>query len=176
MYMAPVFRCLLVSSAPSLSLPTHTHSLSLPTRPPPSPLPPQPPPLTTTNTTNTNHQILNKARQAVPTDPAIWITAAKLEEAQGNNDMVRGGGGWLVGCRWNNWGCWGCVGVCGSVELWSQASDERTLKCALRRDSASEGTESHLWLSHPLSLTLSASHPYTHSLTLSHHTLSHNNK
>jgi pre-mRNA-processing factor 6 len=24
----------------------------------------------------------------VPTDPAIWITAAKLEEAQGNNDMV----------------------------------------------------------------------------------------
>lgn len=38
-------------------------------------------------------QILNKARQAVPTDPAIWITAAKLEEAQGNNDMVRFGGG-----------------------------------------------------------------------------------
>jgi hypothetical protein len=34
-------------------------------------------------------QILNKARQAVPTDPAIWINAAKLEEAQGNNDMVR---------------------------------------------------------------------------------------
>lgn len=34
-------------------------------------------------------QILNKARQAVPTDPSIWITAAKLEEAQGNSDMVR---------------------------------------------------------------------------------------
>jgi len=25
----------------------------------------------------------------VPTDPAIWINAAKLEEAQGNSDMVR---------------------------------------------------------------------------------------
>jgi hypothetical protein len=34
-------------------------------------------------------QVLNKARQAVPTDPSIWITAAKLEEAQGNTDMVR---------------------------------------------------------------------------------------
>lgn len=33
-------------------------------------------------------QVLNKARQAVPTDPSIWITAAKLEEAQGNIDMV----------------------------------------------------------------------------------------
>jgi hypothetical protein len=45
-------------------------------------------------------QILNKARQAVPTDPAIWINAAKLEEAQGNNDMVRSGeqcGGHLRG-------------------------------------------------------------------------------
>jgi hypothetical protein len=29
----------------------------------------------------------------VPTDPAIWINAAKLEEAQGNNDMVSG---WLA--------------------------------------------------------------------------------
>ena len=27
-------------------------------------------------------KVLNKARQAVPTDAAIWITAAKLEEAQ----------------------------------------------------------------------------------------------
>ena len=26
--------------------------------------------------------VLNKARQAVPTDASIWITAAKLEEAQ----------------------------------------------------------------------------------------------
>ncbi len=32
--------------------------------------------------------MLNKARIAVPTDPAIWITAAKLEEANGNIDMV----------------------------------------------------------------------------------------
>lgn len=47
---------------------THTHT----------PVPLTPPP-----------QILNKARQAVPTDPSIWITAAKLEEAQGNSDMVR---------------------------------------------------------------------------------------
>jgi hypothetical protein len=38
-------------------------------------------------------QVLNKARQAVPTDPSIWITAAKLEEAQGNTDMVRVAGG-----------------------------------------------------------------------------------
>lgn len=36
----------------------------------------------------TDQQVLNKARQAVPTDPSIWITAAKLEEAQGNIDMV----------------------------------------------------------------------------------------
>ena len=27
-------------------------------------------------------KVLNKARQAVPTDAAIWITATKLEEAQ----------------------------------------------------------------------------------------------
>ena len=26
--------------------------------------------------------VLNRARQAVPTDASIWITAAKLEEAQ----------------------------------------------------------------------------------------------
>ena len=32
--------------------------------------------------------MLNKARQAVPTEPAIWITAAKLEESQGNLQMV----------------------------------------------------------------------------------------
>jgi pre-mRNA-processing factor 6 len=32
--------------------------------------------------------VLNKARQAVPTDAQIWITAAKLEEAQGNSGMV----------------------------------------------------------------------------------------
>lgn len=33
-------------------------------------------------------QVLNKAREAIPTDPAIWITAAKLEEANGNEKMV----------------------------------------------------------------------------------------
>jgi hypothetical protein len=33
-------------------------------------------------------QVLNKARQAVPTDPSIWITAAKLEESEGHLEMV----------------------------------------------------------------------------------------
>ncbi len=33
-------------------------------------------------------KVLNKARQAVPTDAMIWITAAKLEESQGNGGMV----------------------------------------------------------------------------------------
>ena len=33
-------------------------------------------------------KVLNRARQAVPTDAAIWITAAKLEEAQANTRMV----------------------------------------------------------------------------------------
>lgn len=33
-------------------------------------------------------KVLNKARQAVPTDASIWITAAKLEESQGNAAMV----------------------------------------------------------------------------------------
>lgn len=32
--------------------------------------------------------MLNKARQNIPTDRGIWITAAKLEEAQGNHEMV----------------------------------------------------------------------------------------
>ena len=32
--------------------------------------------------------MLNKARQAVPTDPSIWITAAKLEEANDNAGMT----------------------------------------------------------------------------------------
>lgn len=31
---------------------------------------------------------MNKARQNIPTDRGIWITAAKLEEAQGNHQMV----------------------------------------------------------------------------------------
>ncbi len=32
--------------------------------------------------------MLNRARQAIPTEPSIWITAAKLEEAHGNTEMV----------------------------------------------------------------------------------------
>ena len=32
--------------------------------------------------------VLNKAREHIPTDRKIWITAAKLEEAHGNTDMV----------------------------------------------------------------------------------------
>ena len=47
-------------------------------------------------------QVLNKARENIPTDRNIWITAAKLEEAHENYHMVpkiiergreRGGGG-----------------------------------------------------------------------------------
>lgn len=33
-------------------------------------------------------KILNKARQQIPTDASIWITAAKLEEAHGKPTMV----------------------------------------------------------------------------------------
>ena len=33
-------------------------------------------------------KVLNKARETLPTEPAIWITAAKLEEANGNGAMV----------------------------------------------------------------------------------------
>ena len=31
---------------------------------------------------------MNKARENIPTDSSIWITAAKLEEANGNEKMV----------------------------------------------------------------------------------------
>ena len=34
-------------------------------------------------------KVLNRARQAIPTEPAIWISAAKLEEVQGNQAMVQ---------------------------------------------------------------------------------------
>lgn len=34
-------------------------------------------------------KVLNKARFAIPTEPAIWISAAKLEEVQGNQAMVQ---------------------------------------------------------------------------------------
>ena len=33
-------------------------------------------------------KVLNKARENIPTDRQIWITAAKLEEAHGNTHMV----------------------------------------------------------------------------------------
>lgn len=33
-------------------------------------------------------RVLNKARENIPTDRHIWITAAKLEEANGNTQMV----------------------------------------------------------------------------------------
>ncbi|CAF5158308.1 unnamed protein product, partial [Rotaria magnacalcarata] len=33
-------------------------------------------------------RVLNKAREHIPTDRQIWIMAAKLEEANGNNTMV----------------------------------------------------------------------------------------
>ena len=32
--------------------------------------------------------MLNKAREKIPTEPQIWITASKLEEANGNVDLV----------------------------------------------------------------------------------------
>lgn len=33
-------------------------------------------------------KVLNKARESIPTDRKIWITAAKLEESQENYHMV----------------------------------------------------------------------------------------
>lgn len=33
-------------------------------------------------------KVLNKARENIPTDRQIWTTAAKLEEANGNHQMV----------------------------------------------------------------------------------------
>ena len=33
-------------------------------------------------------QVLNRARKALPTEQSIWITAAQLEEANGNHEMV----------------------------------------------------------------------------------------
>jgi len=32
--------------------------------------------------------VLNKAREHIPTDRQIWITAARLEEANSNTNMV----------------------------------------------------------------------------------------
>ena len=37
---------------------------------------------------NLSLQVLNKARENIPTDRQIWITAAKLEEANDNLPMV----------------------------------------------------------------------------------------
>lgn len=51
-------------------------------------------------------QVLNKARENIPTDRHIWISAAKLEEANENDRMVpkiidRGEDGWMVWkCGW----------------------------------------------------------------------------
>lgn len=50
-------------------------------------------------------KVLNRARDNIPTDRQIWITAAKLEEANGNIKMVdkiveRGGG------NLNDENCW----------------------------------------------------------------------
>ena len=39
-------------------------------------------------TYDTARAVLNAARAALPTEPAIWITAAKLEEAHGNAEAV----------------------------------------------------------------------------------------
>ncbi|MCI35555.1 pre-mRNA-processing factor 6-like, partial [Trifolium medium] len=33
-------------------------------------------------------KVLNRARERLPKEPAIWITAAKLEEANGNTSMI----------------------------------------------------------------------------------------
>lgn len=35
-----------------------------------------------------NLKVLNKARENIPTDRQIWLTAAKLEEANGKTDMI----------------------------------------------------------------------------------------
>ena len=35
-----------------------------------------------------NAQVLNRARETIPTEPQIWITASKLEEANGNLELV----------------------------------------------------------------------------------------
>ena len=33
-------------------------------------------------------KVLNRARETIPTEPLIWITAACLEEANGNAELV----------------------------------------------------------------------------------------
>ena len=45
------------------------------------------------NPASTLPQVLNKARQAVPTSAEVWITASKLEEANG----AGGHWGWVSG-------------------------------------------------------------------------------
>jgi len=56
-------------------------------------LPSPPPPqlwlaLARLETYENARRVLNKARENIPTDRHIWITAAKLEEANGNTQMV----------------------------------------------------------------------------------------
>ncbi len=77
-------------------------------------------------------KVLNRAHQAIPTEPAIWISAAKLEEAQGNqvmvhkildrgitslkaNSVVIDRDYWLKVCLWGH--C--AMSVCPRVELCS---------------------------------------------------------
>jgi pre-mRNA-processing factor 6 len=40
-------------------------------------------------TVDNARKVLNQARQTLPTEPMIWITAAKLEEANDNKNRVR---------------------------------------------------------------------------------------
>lgn len=42
--------------------------------------------LTRLETYENAKKVLNKAARHIPTDPLVWITAAMLEEANGNND------------------------------------------------------------------------------------------
>jgi len=35
-----------------------------------------------------SRKVLNKAREHIPTERQIWVTAAKLEEANGNEKIV----------------------------------------------------------------------------------------
>lgn len=47
----------------------------------------QPHPLHLPQTYDNAKKVLNRARQALPTDRSIWLAAAKLEEAQGHEGM-----------------------------------------------------------------------------------------
>jgi hypothetical protein len=63
-------------------------------------------------------QVLNRARKALPAEQSIWITAAQLEEANGNSPMVekiiakavKVGRHWTVGRRQDP--CLGTYKIC----------------------------------------------------------------